>query len=104
LTPAGVTDDYNFDQAFPPEATEKLILLARTESTPRQVVVARSGLNPNLLEAIKQSLVKMDETETGKSVLKPFQTSKFDEFPDGIESATARMREMMELVKGIALP
>jgi phosphonate transport system substrate-binding protein len=104
LVSAGVTDDYNFDQAFPPEATEKLVLLARTESTPRQVVVARSGLDPNLLEAIKQSLVKMHENEIGKAALKPFQTSKFDEFPDGIETATARMRKMMELVKDIALP
>ncbi len=104
LVAAGVTDDYNFDQAFPPEATEKLVLLARTEGTPRQVVVARAGLETNLLEAIRQSLIKMDENEAGQAALKPFQTTQFDEFPDGIEVATARMREMMDLVKGIPLP
>jgi phosphonate transport system substrate-binding protein len=104
LVSAGVTDDYNFDKAFPPEATEKLIVLARTESTPRQVMVARSGLDPKLQETIIQTLLKMDETEAGKAALKPFQTTQFDEFPEGIESATARMRQMMEMVKGITLP
>jgi hypothetical protein len=34
----------------------------------------------------------------------PFQTSKFDEFPQGIDVASTRMREMMELVQGIQLP
>lgn len=104
LVSAGVTDDYNFDQAFPPEAIEKLVLLARTESTPRQVVVARAGLDEKLLEAIKQNLVGMNTTEAGKAVLKPHQTTQFDEFPDGIETATARMRKMMELVKNIPMP
>lgn len=104
LVAAGVTDDYNFDKAFPPEATEKLVLLARTESTPRQVVVARAGLEPKLLEAIKQALIAMDESEAGRAALKPFQTTQFDDFPEGIEKSTARMREMMEMVKGISLP
>lgn len=104
LVDAGVTDDYNFDQAFPPEAREKLVLLARTESTPRQVVVARAGLDEKLLAAIEQVLIEMDENPAGQAALKPFQTTQFDQFPDGIENATTRMREMMELVKSITLP
>jgi len=43
LVSAGVTDDYHFDVAFPADTIEKLVLLARTESSPRQVVVARPG-------------------------------------------------------------
>lgn len=104
LTSAGVTDDYNFDVAFPEEAKTQLVELARTEYTPRQVVVMRSGLDPELVQAIVRVLTTMHETEAGAAALEPFQTSKFDEFPEGIESATARMREMMELVKGIQLP
>lgn len=104
LTSAGVTDDYNFDVAFPEEAKAQLVELARTEYTPRQVVVMRSGLDPELAQAIVRVLTTMHETEAGAAALEPFQTSKFDEFPEGIESATARMREMMELVKGIQLP
>ncbi|PWH12026.1 MAG: phosphate ABC transporter substrate-binding protein [Anaerolineae bacterium] len=104
LAPAGVTDDYHFDKAFPKEAVEQLVVLARTESTPRQVVLVRPGLEEALVQAIKQILVEMDETEDGKAALKPFQTTQFDEFPEGIESALARMRYMAEMVKGLPLP
>lgn len=104
LTDAGVTDDYNFDVAFPDEARALLVELARTEYTPRQVVVIRSGLDEGLVQAIIQVLTTMHETEAGAAALEPFQTSKFDEFPEGIEAATTRMREMMELVQDIQLP
>jgi phosphonate transport system substrate-binding protein len=104
LTPAGVTDDYHFDVAFPPEVKENLVELARTESTPRQVAVARPGLDPQLLQAIEQILTSMHETTEGAAALENFQTEKFDEFPEGLEGATTRMREMMELVKDIPLP
>ncbi len=104
LVSAGVTDDYNFDVAFPAEVTQKLVVLTRTESTPRQVVLARKGLEPELLEAIKQVLIGIDEDEAGLPALDAFQTSRFDEFPEGIDQATSRMREMMEIVQDISLP
>jgi phosphonate transport system substrate-binding protein len=104
LVPAGVTDDYNFDTAFPPEAREQLVELARTESTPRQVVLVRPGMDPSMLEEIVQVLTAMDENEEGQAALDTFQTSQFDEFPDGIDTAINRMREMMEIVKNIPLP
>lgn len=103
-TEAGVTDDFHFDADFPDEARTQLVELARTESTPRQVVVIRSGLDDKLVQAIMKVLTTMHETEEGKAALEPFQTTKFDEFPDGLNTATARMREMMELVQGIQLP
>jgi len=104
LVSAGVTDDYHFDVAFPKDVTQNLIVLARTESTPRQVVLARSGLDPELLGAIKQVLISIHEDEAGKDALEAFQTTRFDEFPDGIERATDRMREMMGIAKDIPLP
>jgi phosphonate transport system substrate-binding protein len=104
LVPAGVTDDYNFDTAFPPEAREQLVELARTESTPRQVVLVRPEMDPAMLEEIVQVLTTMDENEEGQAALDTFQTSQFDEFPDGIDTAISRMREMMEIVKNIPLP
>ena len=104
LVSAGVTDDYHFDVAFPVDTTEKLVLLARTESAPRQVVVARPGFKPDFLEAIKQVLTNIDEDEDGKLSLEAFQTSQFDEFPEDIELAAGLMREMMDMVKDIPLP
>lgn len=104
LTEAGVTDDYQFDVGFPREAVAQFVELARTEKTPRQVAVIRPGLEEDLAQAVSLVLTTMHETEAGRAALEPFQTTKFDEFPEGIEAATARMREMMELVEGIQLP
>jgi phosphonate transport system substrate-binding protein len=105
LVAAGATDDYNYYEAFPPEVTEKLVVLAKTESVPRQVVVARPGMDAELLEAIKQILITAHESEEGRVALESFsQTSRFDEFPEGIEAAQDRMREMMEIVQNLPLP
>jgi len=104
LTDAGVTDDFHFDVDFPDDATSQLVELARTESTPRQVGLMRSGLDEELAQAIVAVLTSMHETEAGQAALEPFQTTKFDEFPEGLDAATTRMREMMELVQGIQLP
>lgn len=104
LTDAGVTDDFHFDVDFPEEARAQLVELARTEATPRQVGLVRSGLDGELTQAIIAVLTSMHETAEGQAALESFQTTKFDEFPDGINAATQRMREMMELVKGIQLP
>jgi phosphonate transport system substrate-binding protein len=104
LVAGGATDDYHYNVAFPSEAREKLILLAETESVPRQVVVARPDMDPELLKAIKQILITAHESEAGSVALEPFQTSRFDEFPEGIEAAQNRMREMMEIVQDIPMP
>jgi phosphonate transport system substrate-binding protein len=104
LVAAGATDDYHYEVAFPPEATERLVVLARTESVPRQVAVARPGLDSELLDAIKQILITAHENDEGQAALEPFQTSRFDDFPGGIEAAQNRMREMMEVVQGVLMP
>lgn len=104
LVAAGATDDYHYEVLFPPEAKEKLVVLAKTESVPRQVVVARPGIDPELLEAIKQILTTAHESKAGQAALEPFQTSRFDEFPEGIEAAQNRMREMMEVVQDLPMP
>ncbi len=104
LVAAGATDDYHYNVAFPPEAREALVFLAETESVPRQVVVAKPDMDPELLEALKQILITAHESEAGAAALEPFQTSRFDEFPGGIEAAQERMREMMEIVQNIPMP
>ena len=101
---AGVTDDYNFDVAFPESATDNLVVLARTESIPRQVVVIRSDINPNLQDAIIKILITMHDSDVGQAALGPFQTSKFDEFPEGIEAAENRMRDMMGGISDLQFP
>jgi phosphonate transport system substrate-binding protein len=104
LVMAGATDDYNFDVAFPASVKDELIVLARTESVPRQVVVVRSDLDPELLDIIVQILTTAHQTEEGRAALEPFQTTKFDEFPEGIEATGERMREMIKVLQDIPLP
>jgi hypothetical protein len=61
-------------------------------------------MDPDMLRDIIQVLTGMDENPDGQAALGTFQTSQFDEFPDGIDAAISRMREMMEIVKDIPLP
>ncbi len=104
LVAAGATDDYNFDIAFPSSVTEELVELARTESVPRQVVVIRSDIDPELRDAIIQILITAHQTEKGMSALEFFQTTKFDQFPEGIDAAKIRMRDMMAIVEDLPRP
>jgi phosphonate transport system substrate-binding protein len=101
---AGATDDYHFYVAFPEDVTEKLTVLAETVSVPRQVVLARPGLNPDLLQAIIDRLVNADEDPEAQAALEAFQTSQFDVFPEGIDAAQDRMREMMQLIQELQMP
>jgi phosphonate transport system substrate-binding protein len=97
---AGVTDDFHFGQ-FSQQAD--LVSLAETESVPRQVVIVRPGLDPDFVEAIKQALLAADESEAGQAALEAFDdTAQFDEFPEGIDQALARMREMQAIVEEVS--
>jgi phosphonate transport system substrate-binding protein len=100
---AGATDDFNWEVVFE-DVRDELLLLAVTDSVPRQVAVARSGIDPELLAAITEILTTMHETEEGRAALEPFQTTQFDEFPEGIEDAIDRIREMIERASDIQLP
>jgi phosphonate transport system substrate-binding protein len=100
---AGAVDDYYFDVAFPPEATQKLVELARTEKVPRQVVLARPGLDSQYLSLLRDILTRMHESGAGKSALDAFQTSRFDSIPNETETVR-RMRTMLAAVMGIPLP
>lgn len=102
---AGAVDNYRYDVAFPSEVTSnELVVLARTDGVPRQVMVVRPGFDPALLETLKAVLINMDEDESAQAALKKFQTSQFDDFPEGITAAMQEIRRMFEMVREIDLP
>lgn len=102
---AGVVDDYRYDVAFPAEVTANdLVVLARTDGVPRQVMVVRPGMDADFLEALKQVLIDMDEDESAGDILDAFQTTLFDDFPEGINVAMDEMRTMFEMVRALDLP
>lgn len=96
---AGATDIGNYEE-MPEETRAQLVVLAETEKVARQVMVARGDMDPELLEAIETLLISLDETPEGQEILDEFDTSQFDEFPEGVEMAFARMRQWYEIATG----
>jgi phosphonate transport system substrate-binding protein len=96
--PIGVVDNVTF-RRLPQETQDQLRIFAQTEPVPRQLVLARSDLDPALTAAIKTALQAMDETEAGREALEIFLTSEFDEFPQGATVALGRMQTLYQLVQ-----
>lgn len=97
---AAATDNFTFEKDIPAEMAPNLVVLAETESLPRQIVIARHGLDPDLQAAIVEALKGASETEAGQAALKEFDdTARFDEFPEGIDQAIKRMHELLDLVR-----
>ena len=72
---------------------EQLVILAKTELFPRQVVLASPELKPEQIEAIKTVLSDMDESKQGRIILEDFSdTAQFDQFPEGGEAAIAQLQ------------
>jgi len=65
-----------------PEIRESLKIIGRTPSVPRQILAVRKGLDPKVVKALKDLLIRMDTYPEGQGVLKRQQnTTKFDEIP-----------------------
>src|SRR5258708_3556132 len=100
---AGATDFRHYESI--PEATRKqFVVLFQSDKVPRNIVLARPGMDPALIAEIKAVLVDMDKSDEGKKVLKSFQsTAKFDELPGGPDAALASSRELLKIFKNGAI-
>ncbi|MGD1849420.1 MAG: PhnD/SsuA/transferrin family substrate-binding protein [Cyanophyceae cyanobacterium] len=85
---------------IPQETRDQLVILAKTESVPRHLVMVSPTLTPEQVEAIRVALLAADKNKEGKDKLEGFEdTAKFDELPGGVEQSFARMRKLYELSK-----
>jgi len=94
----GVVDNVTFSR-LPEETQAELKIIAATEDVPRQMVLVREGMEADMVEAIRKTLLAMDESEQGQVALEAFQTTEFAEFSEGADAALARMRTLYELVQ-----
>ncbi len=83
---------------LPDEERAELMVIAQGNPVPRHVALASPKTDEKLRQRITELLLAMHETEEGQAVLEAFkETSQFDEFPQGAETA---MQEMSELFAG----
>jgi phosphonate transport system substrate-binding protein len=65
-----------------PEIRDSLKIIGKTIFVPRQLLAVRKGLDPKIVNGLKQLLTSMDTYPEGQGVLKRQQnTTKFDEIP-----------------------
>jgi phosphonate transport system substrate-binding protein len=101
IVDAGVADNLTLDFAFS-EELEQLVVIAETDPLPRQVVVLRPNLDPELHDAIIEVLKHAHESEAGQAALLIFgDTTKFDEFPEGTEEMTSHMLDLAAIIQSL---
>lgn len=95
---AAATDNVTYAK-LPDDIKSQLLIIAETEALPRQVGIIRPGISDDLKAGLVETLLGADKDDAGKAALKSFQsTSKFDEFPQGIDKALERVHQLQDIV------
>ena len=93
-----VNEDYY--QALAGSRISELKIILTTDAVPRNLVCVRQGLDPQVTEALRETLLGMDENEEGAAVLKGFEeTAKFDLLLGGPEQQLAGIMGLMQYVE-----
>ena len=96
---AGAVDNETWDELSADEQAQ-LTIIAETEKFPRHMVLAGPSLSEEAVAALKQAMIKMDETKKGRAALAEFsETAQFDEFPEGADAEIERLREAYDMLQ-----
>ena len=76
----------------PDEIKAQLAVFGKTVTVPRQLVSVRPGMEPELVEKIQRLMIRLDDTEESRLLLKKLKRSKFDLLPP-----EAEVRTLMDL-------
>lgn len=94
----GAISNLNF-QDLPDSIKVNLRIIDRTIDVPRYVVSHRSGMEPAMVERVKQILMNMDRDPQGVKIMKDLQnTAKYDEISSEDE-IFASVRDMIRLLE-----
>ncbi len=93
---AGVISNMDLEK-LPVSIREQLKVIDRTVDVPRHVVSHRSGLDPSLVERIRQIFLNMDKDPVGIEILnKTEKTKKFDELSEDMILNISKMADLLE--------
>ncbi|MFQ5873832.1 MAG: phosphate/phosphite/phosphonate ABC transporter substrate-binding protein [Dehalococcoidia bacterium] len=100
LVSGGATSNLDYDE-LPEELKSQLVIVGKTIAMPRQIVSVRPGLDPELVDKVKDLLMDLDKSDEGREILRNLKnTRKFDEIPEGTE---ASLRELKALISQVLL-
>jgi phosphonate transport system substrate-binding protein len=98
---AGAIDDLAFEEKEGSRINE-LEILYESAPIPRHIVSYRNGLAEKLIAKVKETLLSMDKSVTGKKALAKFQrTSKFDLIPDEFNDIVSRSAPFLRHELGV---
>jgi phosphonate transport system substrate-binding protein len=81
---------------------DNLKSIHETFNIPRQIVSYRADLDPKFIAKIKETLIKMDQSEEGRKALRESDnTTKFDELPEGSMTPLLKSVRFIESEFGI---
>lgn len=96
---AGAVNEDYFRALAGPRIDELKVLL-RTPTLPRNIVCARSTLDPRVKEAVVEVLLGMEGSAEGRAAMEAFEnTLRFDLFPNGAEHALDEVIGMLPYVE-----
>lgn len=85
-------------QDLPLEIQEKVVVFERTMAIPKNLVLARPGLPPELLSRAREMMTGLDQSEEGQRILAAIKdTEKFDELPLDAKAELLRLKPLVVL-------
>ena len=82
---------------FAADVKSQLLILSRTPNVPREIVLARPGMDEALQARIVELLLGLHKTTEGRSILaKSERTTKFDALPEGPEGTMKMLGELFQ--------
>ena len=79
-------------------------ILATSKDVPRQVVLHRRDLHPDLLARLSAILTGLEHSEAGREVMRRFhKTTRFDTFPQGADATFAPIHALLDRLQAHGL-
>ena len=84
---------------MPDAIKDRMVIFERSFNVPGNLVVARPGLDPQLLRKTRELMVGMEHTEEGRKIMEGMrQTTRFDAIPAAFREDVPKLTRLLDLV------